>query len=97
MPIVQNDTDFAKRVRRFLVKWRDAKLDPEAGELSLHEHGDYTHGPYWDHGWWMAPRDWSLGASVDWEEWRGRDRYSLTFEIGPFAWAINFYPWGGVR
>lgn len=97
MPIVQNVSPFAKRVATFLAKWHAAKWDPEQGELSDCGHGEYGEGPYWSHGWWMTPLDWSLGVSVATDEWAERFQVSLTIELGPFAWALSVAPLGAMR
>jgi hypothetical protein len=80
-----------------LIKTYLAALqDPEQGELTNKAHGDYD-GRYLEHGWWVAPRDWSLGVTVNWQKWLGRRQFSLLFAIGPFAWAVDYYPEGRIR
>lgn len=96
-PIIPNDLSVAKRVANFLGKWRAARWEPDSGELTTCDHGDYTDGPYWTHGWWMTPRDWSLGIAVTTDEWAERLEFGLTVELGPFAWGIFFHPFGALR
>lgn len=84
--------DWVNNAVRF---WRLAVRDPEQGQLTFGQWGDYKRR-HVEHGWWLTPTTWGLGLDVH-DDWR-RDRYAgeggqvwLLVQVGPLSWSVSLH------